>query len=221
MCVALCGARSVVGAEVRVGANPVETVEARHPGLASGALTFARLAKLPKGVLLRCGGVEITDAALDETRKATFDLSADELAKNAFFLLEREATPKLLLLLARKATGSDSKKNERDLIDDYLDGVTAKVRVTDEEIARFYKENEQILGGGTLEAMREPIRRHLIGARKEDAVDEHVRTLGRRLKIQVAEAWVDEQALPAGDNPLDKARRSGKPTLALFSDPCG
>lgn len=198
-----------------------ETVDARHPGLTFGVLTFARLADLPEGVLLRCGSVAITAAALDEIRSIQYGFSDEELKRNALFLLEREATPRLLLLLARKADGGDGKKSERELIDSYLDRVTAQVRVADAEIARFYDENGQLFGGATLEAMKEPIRRHLLEAKKEDAIGEHVRTLGQRLKIEVSSAWVDEQAPLAMDNPADKARHNGKPTLIAFSGPCG
>ena len=221
ICSMLLGMAAMGAAASARGPAGPETVEAHHPGLASGALTFARIVELPKGVLLRCEGVTITAAALDDIRRANFGFSDEELKRNALFLLEREGTPKLLLLLARKAAGGDGKKSERELIEDYLGRVTAKITVDEGEIARFYEENGQLFGGATLEAMREPIRRHLLGGKKEDATDRHVRTLGKRLKIEVSATWVDEQALLAMDNPVDKARRSGKPTLVAFSGPCG
>ena len=221
VCLALMSVPAVSGAKAEAAQDTPETVDARHPGLASGALTFAQLAELPKGVLLRCGGVEVTAAALGETMKSTRESSPEELKKNAFFLLEREATPKLLLRAAAKASGGASRKGERQLIGKYLDGVTAKVTVTDAEIGQFYKDNVQLFAGASLAAMKDPIRRHLLQRKRNEARDEHLRTLGRRLKIEVAEAWVDEQAPLAMDNPADKARHSGKPTLVAFSGPCG
>lgn len=211
---------AAIGVAAHSQAKP-ETVDARHRGLTFGALTLARLADLPEGVLLRCGGVEITAAALDEIRSIQYGFSDEELKRNGLFLLEREATPKLLALLARNADGGTGKKSERELLDAYLDRLTAGVTVTDAEIARFYEENGQLFGGATLDAMKEPIRKHLLEGKKADAIDEHVRTLGRRLKVEVSSAWVDEQAPLVMDNPADKARYSGKPTLIAFSGPCG
>ena len=52
-------------------------------------------------------------------------------------------------------------------------------------------------------------------------VREHTRTLGQRLTIEVSSAWADEQAPLVLDNPADKARRSGKPSLVVFTGPCG
>ena len=47
-------------------------------------------------------------------------------------------------------------------------------------------------------------------------MDEHVRTLGQRISIEVSASWTKEQAALAKDNPVDKARSSGKPSLVDF-----
>ena len=69
--------------------------------------------------------------------------------------------------------------------------------------------------------MREPIRQHLLMQKKRHAVDNLLLSLGKRLKIEVSENWLARKAPAALDNPLDKARRSRKPTVVAFSDPCG
>ena len=199
-----------------------ETVEGRHPGLASGALAFARLAELPKGVLLRCGKLELTTADLGKALREAPGLAGEELRRGAFFVLESEATPQLLALAAKAAAAGDTgTKTERELVEGYFGSVTAKVRVADGEIATFYEENAEFLRGSTLDALKEPIRQYLLEQRKGQAVREHIRTLGQRLKIEVSAAWADEQAPLALDNPVDKARRSGKPSLVVFTGPCG
>jgi len=216
-CAALLTLAAIHRAEAQSDKNPPETVETVYPGLASGVLTFARLAELPKGVLLRTESMKITGAKINKIIADSPQPFQEQLEKNAFFLLEREATPQLLVLVARKAVGEDGKKTERQVIDDYLKQVTAKVRVSDQEVARFYEENGQLFGGATLDAMKAPIRRHVLEEKKQQAITEHLRTLGQRLKIEVAATWVDEQAVASTDNPLDKARRSGKPSLVVFS----
>jgi len=219
---ALLSLAPVSGSAAEPCAGPVETVEARHPGLASGALTHARLAELPKGVLLRCGKVELTTTDAEKALRAAPGLAGEELKRGAFFVLEREATPQLLALAAKAADGDDTGKSaERQVVEGYFGSVTAKLRVTDGEVATFYEENAEFLRGSTLDAVKELIRRYLLDQKKEQAVREHIRTLGQRLKIEVSSAWSDEQAPLVLDNPADTARRSGKPSLVVFTGPCG
>lgn len=218
---AFLGVALAARAAAEPGAGPVETVEARHPGLASGALAFAGLAELPKGVLLRCGKLELTARDLENALREAPGLAGEELKRGAFFVLEREANPQLLALAAKATVGDPEKETERQLVERYLDGVTAKVRVSDNEVAAFYEESRGMLGGGTLDALKEPVRQYLLERRKEQAVCEHIRTLGQRLKIEVSSAWADEQAPLVLDNPADKARRNGKPSLVAFTGPCG
>jgi len=198
-----------------------ETVESLHPGLASGVLASARLAELPKGVLVRSGPVVLTAVDVARILAETPEPFRREAEQNAFFLLEEEATPRLLLLVAKGERGANEPRSERQLVDEYLERVAAKVRLSDEEVARFYEENQELFGGATLDAMKDLIRQYALEGKKQRAVTEHLRTLGQRLKIEVAAAWVEEQAIPARDNPLDKARRSGKPSLVVFGGACG
>lgn len=204
----------------RAGAG-ADTVEARHPGLASGALTFARLAELPRGVLVRCGKLEWTEADLAKVLREFEGPPGEELERNAFAILEGEATERLLVLDAKAAGGGGAGKPDRELLREHLDRITAKVQVTDAEIAAFYEENRELVGNTALDRLKEPIRRHLSEMKKGQAVREHVRTLGQRLRIEVSANWADAQAPLALDNPADKARRSGKPALVVFTGPCG
>ncbi len=218
---AFLSAASAASSAAEPGVPSAETVEARHPGLAAGALASARLAELPKGVLLRCGKLELTTADLAKALREAPGLAGEDLKRGAFFALESEATPQLLALAAKAAASDTEKKSERELVENYLDGVTAKVRVTDAEIASFYEDNRDLVGASALDGLKEPIRQHLLEQKRGRAVREHLRTMGRRLKIEVSSAWADEQAPLALDNPADKARRGNKPSLVVFTGPCG
>jgi thiol-disulfide isomerase/thioredoxin len=44
-----------------------------------------------------------------------------------------------------------------------------------------------------------------------------VLSLGDKLTVEVSESWMRENAPSALDNPVSRARLSGKPTLAVFS----
>ncbi|MFA6242226.1 MAG: thioredoxin domain-containing protein [Candidatus Hydrogenedentales bacterium] len=190
----------------------------RYPQLASGVLSFANLDTLPEGVLLKSGDIEVTRAELDsEMTKAKGEVTG-QLEKNRLFLLENVAMRKLLLQAARAAGSANqaTEEAEKDLLKKYFDSVTIDVAVTDDEVAKFYEENKDMCGGASLDQIKGQLRDYVLGQKKQEAVAEHIRTIGQRSPIVLASSWVDEQAKLALDNPVDKARASGKPSLVDF-----
>ena len=191
-----------------------------HPGLALSSLSYARLSDLPPGVILKTDSLTIKDADLaGEIAKAPPDMQA-QLKKNAaFFMLENMATRQLLLWLARVKTSQQKdapSSDERELIQEYLKGLIANVEVADTEAAKFYEENEDAFGGATLDQVKDQIKQFVLQQKQQDVVDEHIRTLGQRISIEVSASWTKQQAALAKDNPVDRARASGKPSLVDF-----
>ena len=130
--------------------EPAIIVES-YPDLASGGLSYAALAELPQGTVLRSGSLEITQMKLDaEISKVPANIR-DQLKKNSFFLLEQMATQELLLAEAKteltKAKEDPSGKNSRQILSEYLQGLTDKVKVTEAETTAFYEENKAMFGG--------------------------------------------------------------------------
>jgi thioredoxin 1 len=202
-----------------VAAKPVFVCDTQA-GLASGSLTFARLVELPKGTLLKAGDLTVTEKDLDaEIAQAPKDVQ-DQLKKNRFFVLEQVAAKKLLLQAARaeaaKTNEDISQIPERKLVSRYLKAVTGPVKVSDNEIADYYKNNQATLGGATLEQVKPQIGQFLLEEKQQQAVTRYTETLGQRTVIEVAASWAREQLALANDNPVDKARRSGKPSLVDF-----
>jgi len=191
-----------------------------YPGLASSSLTYARLSGLPSGVILRTDGLIIKDKDIaEEIAKSPQEMQA-QLKKNAFFVLEDMTTRKLLVVLA-KAKAPEQKKDapvpaERELIQRYLKEVVARVEVSDAEVAEFYQNNKDACGGATLAQVKDQLKQYVLQEKQQQAVNEHVRTLGQRMSVEVSAAWTREQSILARDNPVDKARASGKPSLVDF-----
>ncbi len=189
-----------------------------YPGLASNSLTYARLSELPPGVILRADGLAIKEQEVtDEIAKAPAEVQA-QLKKSAFFLLENLATRRLLVTQAkaRVADKDAAASDERTLIQTYLQGLVAGVEVSDAEVAKFYEENKDACGGATLDQVKDQLRHMVLQQKQQAVVDEHVRTMARRTPIEVSAAWAKGQSLLANDNPVDKARRSGTPSLVDF-----
>ena len=191
-----------------------------YPGLASSSLTYARLSDLPSGVILRTDVLTIKDKDVaEEISKASPQMQA-QLKKNAFFVLEDMATRKLLVVLAKAKTPEQKKDApvsvERELIQKYLKEVVAKVEVSDSEVTEFYQNNKDACGGATLAQVKDQLRQYVLQEKQQQAVNEHIRTLGQRMLLEVSAAWTKEQSILAMDNPVDKARASGKPSLVDF-----
>jgi len=190
-----------------------------YSGLASNSLAYARLSDLPAGVLLKAEDLTITDKDVAGEIAKTPQAMQGQLKKNAFFMLENLATRQLLLALA-KAKILEQKdtppSDDQEMIQKYLKGAIANVEVTDAEVAKFYEENKDACGGATLDQVKDQLRQLVLQQKQQDLVDEHIRTLGQRMRIEVSASWTKEQAVLAKDNPVDKARASGKPSLIDF-----
>jgi len=190
-----------------------------YPGLASNSLTYAKLSDLPAGVLLKAGGVTLTDKDVaSEIAKAPQEMQA-QLQKNAFFILESQATRQILVTLAKAKPSEPNAapaSDEQELIQKYIKGLVADVQVSEAEVAKFYEENKDACGGATLNQVKDQLKQIVLQQKQQNVVDEYVRTLGQRMTIEVSAAWTKEQAALAKDNPVDKARSSGKPSLVDF-----
>jgi thioredoxin 1 len=190
-----------------------------YPGLASGSLTCAKLSDLPTGVILKAQGLAISpkDVA-DEITRAPQEMHA-QLKKNRFFLLETLATRRLLAVQAKsKSLGQKdaASSGEGELIQRYLGELVANVQVSDVEVAAFYMENKDACGDATLEQVKDQLKQLVLRQKQQSLVDDHIRTLGQRMPIEVSAAWTKEQSVLARDNPVDKARFSGRPSLIDF-----
>jgi thiol-disulfide isomerase/thioredoxin len=196
------------------------TVNETYPGLANGGLSFAKLGDLPEGVLLHSGSTDITSTNLEEEIGKAPESVREGLKKNGFFVLEQMATKKLVLELAKRQAAEAKKdiasKSEQDILNDYVQGLVGQVAATDEEIAKFYEENKDACGGATFEQMKGQLKQYVLKQKQQDALTEHLRTLGQRMPITISASWTKEQAASAKDNPVDKARGSGKPTMVDF-----
>ncbi|RPJ36702.1 MAG: thioredoxin [Planctomycetaceae bacterium] len=205
-------------APVDVQENP-SLVRDVYPGLASNSLTYAKLSDLPSGVLLKAEGVTVTDKDVtDQIAKVPQEVQT-QLKKNAFFMLENLATRQLLIARAKAKIpepNATASSDEKQMIQTYLKGLVANVQASDAEVTKFYEENKDACGGATLDQVKDQLKQLVVQQKQQDLVDEHVRTLGQRISIEISASWTKEQAALAKDNPVDKARSSGKPSLVDF-----
>ena len=199
------------------GSDRIEelTVEQAYPGLATGVLKSAKLTKLKNGVLLAAEGVQIEESMLKEMFKDLKPEIQKQLNKNLFFLLEQQATQKILHYEALKA-GHKKDDPEDQVILMYLSDKGSGVTVSDEEAKAFYGQSKAMVGDMPFDEVKDAVKGFLLQKKKEEAVGKYLQTLGQGMDIRVNKEWVMKQNAQAMDNPVDIARRSGKPTLVEF-----
>jgi thiol-disulfide isomerase/thioredoxin len=98
----------------------------------------------------------------------------------------------------------------------YVERLTAGLKVNEAEVKAFYEANKQMIGGQPFDQVKGSIEPFLLEQKKAEAIDAHIEALGKRTDIQLNREWVKKQAKTAMDNPVDKARMSGKPTMVEF-----
>ncbi len=191
-----------------------------YPLLASGVLTHARLTDLEPGVLLRSEGVRITESDLNEELAGIPPAFREQMEKNRIFMLDQRATEALIKVEALKASPGASAGDPM-LLQGFMEAKVAGVGVTAEEEKRFYDENREMVGDAPFDQIAPRIRQHLIQQKQQEALGHYIRDLGRQRVIALSGDWVKSQAVSAMDNPVDKARTSGSPTVASFgADSC-
>lgn len=196
------------------------TVEQAYPHFSSGILMKARMVKMEKGTLILADDVRLEESRIDEIVEQSDPRIRDELKRNRFFLLEQEITK--VLLMREAAASTDAKGlSEKETIQAYLGRKFRDVQVSVAEVTTFYEENKAMFGGLPFAKAKDAIRQVLTQGKRVDAVQSYLRGFGERTDLRVNEEWVQAEVPLAKDNPVDKARGSGKPSMIEFgADGC-
>jgi len=194
------------------------TVEGAYPGLATGVLKLGRLTDIEKDIVLKAYQIEIkSDFAKEMLDQAPPEMRK-ELEKNLFFVLEQKAM-EMLIKQDAVSMGISADQPEEEMLKGYVERLTAGLKVNETEVKAFYQANKEMLGGQPFDQIKGSIEPFLLEQKKSEAIDAHIENLSKRTDIQLNRDWVKQQADIAMDNPVDKARLSGKPTLVEFGAP--
>ena len=196
-------------------AENVPTVESVYPGLAKGVLQSATLSEMDKGSLLQGDGIEIQVSFAEKILDTVRPEIRKKLERNMFSLLEQEAT-RVFIERDAKAMGIPTDQPEKQIGKAYIDHLTKGVKTTKKEVRAFYDTNREMLGGMPFDQVRENIEQFLLHQKKQEFLNDYIRGLGKKTRLRLNRDWVKKYAQLALDNPVDKARQSGKPTMAEF-----
>lgn len=201
------------GASAAAGAD---TLASRYPGLSAGLLKSAVLTQLDDDTLLTATGVTIKRSQLLEGIRNEDPKLRGQLEKNLLFVLEQEAVRQILLSEAQKAGIAVNGGNDSQAIQSLFEHQTRALSVPEDEVRSFYEANKEMVAGAPFDQVEEGIRQYLLQDKKQQAVATYIDSLGSAVDLRINGQWVQEQSLLAADNPVDRARRSGKPTMVEF-----
>ncbi|HGJ64782.1 TPA: hypothetical protein ENS27_05250 [bacterium] len=200
-------------------------IDKYYPGLFNGALKHAIIGVLPNDVVLEAGEVKITQGQLDAEVKKTSSNIQPQIKDNLFFLLENMAVDQLISAEVKAWAVSkkiDKNMNEQALTRKYVEELTAKITVSPEEIKEFYEANKDAFRGAKFTDVEPYIKPQLINEKKQEFLGKYVNEIGKRVTIKVNDNWAKAQYPKAINNPVNKARKSGKPSLVDFgASGCG
>lgn len=202
---------------VSAAAQTPSTVESKFPRLSSGPLHRAVVVTMTGGVVLSAGGIKITtNDVAKEIAKSPESLRA-QLKQYSFFALEQAAVRKFL---ANEAAAWASKKGVSakgdELIGKYLQSVVPRRAVTDEEARQFYSANRSMFGAATFDQVRASVKSYLGDEKWAVKANAYANAISNRNVIQVSRVWANQQYQKWIKNPVEQARRSGKPSLVDF-----
>jgi thiol-disulfide isomerase/thioredoxin len=193
------------------------TVNITYPGLSSGFLAEAVLDEsMVKETLVVGDDWQITEKELMETiSKQPPDLRS-QLEKNRLFVLEQEVVGRVLASEAQRAGIAADSHDQEQLIRELFTKKTTAVLVADDEIRAFYEANREMVGDASFESVEESMRQYLLQEKKQQVFASYLSALTTSLQLAINAEWVAAQHTLALDNPVDRARRSNKPTLVEF-----
>ncbi len=208
----------LVAYAVYAQAEEQSTVNTTYPGLSSGVLGEAVLdGSMGAETLLAADTWKITEEELQESLNKQAPALRSQLQKNLLFILEQQVIGRVLAGEAQKAgiAAADSQDHEK-LIRELFADKTASVVVADDEIRAFYEANREMVGGASFESVEEGMRQYLLQEKQQQVFSSYLSTVTTSLQLRINADWVAAQHSLAMDNPVDRARRSNKPTMVEF-----
>ena len=197
------------------GAEP-PTVRAKFPGIEFGILGSARAVPMDEGTLLTGDGFKISHSDLEAAVRSQDPQLRPHLERNLLFFLDQIAARRVLLAEAKKSGVPSSGGDGNRLIGELLERKSANVSVSEEEARAFYRANRDLVSGAPYEQAKDHIRQYLLQGKKNQLIVSYVSSLGNSARLRVNDGWLERHGRIALDNPVDKARASGKPTMVEF-----
>lgn len=199
-----------------------ELVSKKYPNLEFTILNWAKLVDLDSGNIFKSPDIVYTEATLTNEIKSLYPEMIEEAKENLLFFLEERVGKKLLLATARKE--GQKMENEEEAIMNLLLAKTQNIKIDDSEVEQFFKENLSKVEGMQFDKVKDHIKTYLLNMKKRQAIRDYLQTFGKDKDLKVDKTWFDTHVKKLFNNPVDRARGSGKVTMVQFGadgcEPC-
>ncbi len=194
-----------------------KTVQDLYPLLSDRFIKSATLTASEDDLILKTDtGIVLTQTRMKKTLDQHDPRLKDQLENNLIFLAEQEILTLILEDEVKKSGMADGNAVTQEQIAAFLQSKVADQTVSEQEIKAFYDENKEMVGGMPFDQVEDSIKQFLLENKQQTAVRTYIHDLGQHHQIRINEKWLDAQYKRMTDNPVDKARLSGKPTMVEF-----
>jgi thioredoxin 1 len=194
-----------------------KTVKDLYPLLSDRFIKSANLTVLEDDLILKTDtGVVLTRNGMAQALDQHDPGLRGQLENNLIFLVEQEILTLILEEEVKKSGMADGSVVTREQITAFLQSKVGDLAVSEQEVKAFYDENKEMVRGMPFAQVEDSIKQFLLENKQQTAVRTYIYDLGQRHQIRINEKWLDAQYKKMTDNPVDKARLSGKPTMVEF-----
>ncbi|MEO0110451.1 MAG: thioredoxin domain-containing protein [candidate division WOR-3 bacterium] len=187
-------------------------------------------AKMEKDVLALVGNGKITKEYLEEKYQSLPDEYKDMYKNDKEGFLEQLIIRELLFQeaarrgLTKNLEDVSEEERKKDMaIELLIRELTEKIEIPEKELEDFYNAHQSEMGKSYSE-VKEEIRSYLKEQKQGEVITQYIDNLKEKVKVIRNEEWIKEQRRLKPPNPLDKALKSGKPTVldlgAGYCVPC-
>ncbi|MGQ9664906.1 MAG: thioredoxin domain-containing protein [bacterium] len=107
-------------------------------------------------------------------------------------------------------------KREDIMVNLLLRKIASNITVSETELKEFFNQYKDQLPNKDYESVKEQLRPMAIEEKQRQTIEDFINNLKAKAKIVRNEKWIKAEEALAGDNPLSRALKSGRPVLADF-----
>lgn len=191
-----------------------------YPRMCYGPTADAVIAELPGDVVATIAGTGVKQSDIDAEIAKAPEYLKDQMKEYPLFALEQYVLKTILESEAKewaKKTGNDKDASSQLLVRNFLSSIASEQTVTSEEVKACYDQNQATFYGASFAEVKDIVQRYLLDEKKAKAREDYIDSAGKRQKIEISSTWLGAVAKKWAENPVEKARSSGKPSFVAFS----
>jgi len=183
-----------------------------------GPLKRAQLKEMPPTAIATVGNTTIMKKYLDGKIAEVPEKERDVFERNQPFLLAQIVQREILLVEAKKRglIKEEGEEYANEVIRKMVTERGGEVEASDEEVEQVYKEQKEHFGEADPKEVKTMLKAFLTQKKRHEAIARYLEESWKGTAVAVNKKWAAEQHKLMSNNPVDKARESGRVTVVDF-----